>query len=164
MSDASGTVGESFELGVITGDNPWQPFQKTVEIPAGAVSAWFEVQMNKTYGKFSIDELSAAYVETSRQAVASVTALKLATTAPGNMFFPHDKVQFTVTAECATPLPGSTGEVVCVLKDYWGAELSEPVKIRARGNRQSREGRQGEVRLQGHPRLERCETRRGQVL
>ena len=132
--DGADKVVQSFELGIITGTNSWQPFTKRVELPSGSVAARFTATLNKTYGKFSIDELSAAAVATTRRAQANVTALKFSAAAInsnvlGHLFLPADKVQLQVSAESVRPLPESAGEVSCVLKDYWGAELTASLKV-----------------------------------
>ena len=61
---------------------------------------------------------------------AAVAALKFSSKVLGHMFKPEDKVVLDITAECTKPLPEQYRTVVCVLRDYWGAEFSEPINVK----------------------------------
>jgi hypothetical protein len=139
--NAAGQVLDSIELGVATGTSAWQVYRKTVELPAGAVAARFRVEMNKTVGAFSVDDLSATPQTVAGSAPASVAVLKFGTAALGNLFFPQDHVQFDVSVECLRPLPDSAQEVLCVVKDYWGAEYTDPIRVKLAPAGQTGKGR-----------------------
>lgn len=125
-SDAEGRAIARTELAVITGDSAWRVFRKRTELPAGAVSARFVVRMEKSHGEFFADELGAAY---AGPVLRTVAAIKLASAAVGNLFRPGEPLRFDLTVECVKPLPPEHRVATCTLRDYWGAEFSEPVAV-----------------------------------
>ena len=151
LADAGGKVLDNIEVGIFTA-NKWEAIKKRVDLPKGVTTARFEIQLNKTYGKFSVDELSASYLAPSARANAAVAALKFSSKVLGNMFKPEDKVALDITAECTRPLPEQCREVVCVLRDYWGAEFSEPIKVKlekATGGAGGKKAYKGSLDLSG---------------
>ncbi len=128
--DGAGKVIDTNEFLLITKQNGWKEFKKVVDIPKNANSARFRIVMNKTYGKFSIDEMAASFVSASPKQNAIFSAVKFASKAMGNMFFPGDKITFDVTVECTKAWPAETKDVICTVTDYWGAEYSEPIKVK----------------------------------
>ncbi|HBC85838.1 MAG TPA: hypothetical protein DCZ94_02675 [Lentisphaeria bacterium] len=128
--DSGGKVIDTNEFFLITKQNGWNEFKKLADIPKNATSARFKIVMNKTYGKFSIDELSAAYVSASPKQNSIFSAIKFASKSLGNMFYPEDKIIFDVTVECTKAWPAETKDVTCFIKDYWGAEYADPIKVK----------------------------------
>ncbi len=128
--DASGKVLDKTEFAIIYGKNEWKLFKKSVEIPEGAVTARFRTVMNKTNGKFNIDDLSAKYLYPSPKSRSIFAAIKFSSESLGNIFYPGDKLAFEVIVECRKEWAQENHELSCVISDYWGAEYSEPVKIR----------------------------------
>ncbi|HCE46337.1 MAG TPA: hypothetical protein DET40_22555 [Lentisphaeria bacterium] len=128
--DSSGKVIDKAEFAIIYGKSEWKLFKKNVEIPDGAATARFKVVMNKTYGKFSIDDLSAKYVSPSPNSNSIFSAIKFSSDSLGNIFYPGDKLSFNVIVECRKDWQAENREVSCVISDYWGAECSEPMKIK----------------------------------
>ncbi|HBC85821.1 MAG TPA: hypothetical protein DCZ94_02580 [Lentisphaeria bacterium] len=128
--DSSGKVLDKDEFAIIYGKNEWKLFKKNVEIPEGAATARFRIVMNKTYGKFSIDDLSAKYLYPSPKSRSIFSAIKFSSESIGNIFYPGDKTAFNVIVECRKDWAQENREVSCVISDYWGAEYTEPVKIK----------------------------------
>ncbi len=150
LIDADGrSIGRN-ELAVITGDSPWRVFRKRVELAADATSARFVVRMEKTYGEFHADAFSAVYAGPS---LKTVVAIKFASTAVGNLFFPGAPVRFELTVECVKPLLGTHRVATCVLRDYWGAEFSDPIPVALSDAGKTASGRgayRGTLDLTGH--------------
>jgi hypothetical protein len=97
-------------------------------LPTGASQARFRVQLNKTYGSFWLDDLSASPLSI-QPIVPRVERVLLATDAVGNLFFPGDPVRFRVTVEAVEPLDPAQQVVRYSLRDYWGAEQFSPAEI-----------------------------------
>lgn len=114
------------ELGITTGDSPWRVFKKQVELGSDAVEARFVIRLEKTYGVFHADDISAVY---AGPVLKTVAAIKFATAAVGNLFLPDEPLHFDITVECFKPLPADQRVAVCVLRDYWGAEFSDPLPV-----------------------------------
>lgn len=149
--DASGKTLEKSELGVITGTSSWQTFRKRLELPAEAASARFVLSLEKSYGDFSADDLSAAY---AGPVLKTVTAIKFASAAVGNLFLPDQLLRFSVTAECTVPRPEAERVVTCVVRDYWGAEFTPPLRVVLTGTGVTAKGRPaygGVLDLSGQP-------------
>ena len=140
LLDAAGKTLDNVELGIFTA-NKWQLLKKRLDIPRGVAAARFNILLNKTYGKFSVDELSASYVSASARANASVSAIKFSSQVLGNLFKPDEKVQLDIAVECGKALPESAQQIVCVLKDYWGAEFSEPIKLKLEKAGKNKQGK-----------------------
>lgn len=117
--DAAGAVRERFEIAIITGDSPWKTFRKRLELVGGAASARFSVSMEKTWGEFAVDELSAVFAGPS---LRTVTGIRFASAAVGNLFLPEQPLRFRVTAVCTRPRPAALRTATCIVRDYWGAE------------------------------------------
>ncbi len=141
--DGAGKKLNRFEIAIATGDSSWKSVKKRMEIPAGASFGRFELTVNKTYGTFGVDDLSASYVSPSARANASVKALKIASKALGNLFQPGDAVQFDISVECSKPLPEAAREAVFTIRDYWGAELAAPRKVKLEKNAGTAKGIRG---------------------
>ena len=94
--DASGAVVTRIELAVATGHDAWRLHRKTVETMADVVAGRFVIRLEKTYGEFHVDELAAAYLGPS---LRTVSAIKYATKAVGNLFFPGDPLRLTPLAK-----------------------------------------------------------------
>lgn len=137
--DAAGQSVARVELAVITGDSPWKVFRKRVELPSAAATARFVARMEKTYGAFHADEFAAVYVGPVLRAVAAV---KFASSAVGNLFLPENPVRFDVTVECVKALPKEQRVATCVVRDYWGAEHSEPIAVPLTDAGRTEQGRQ----------------------
>jgi len=120
MLDAAGEVKERDEIAIITGDRGWTPFRKRIELPDGITAARFTITMEKTWGEFAVDDLTATFVGPS---LRTVSAIAVASEAVGNLFLPEQPLRFTVSARCRRARATSERMVLCTVRDYWGAEF-----------------------------------------
>ncbi len=129
--DRAGRLLETIPIGIGYGNEDWQQSSKTIVLPKTASQARFRVQLNKTYGSFWLNDLSAAplSVQPMEQRIERVL---LATDAVGNLFLPGDKINFKVTVEASKPLPTEQQAVSYSIRDYWGAEQIAPGKVTLR--------------------------------
>jgi len=126
--DRGGQRIELMPLGIGYGNTDWQPMSHTVTLPRGAAQARFRVQLNKTYGSFWLDDVSAAPLSTP-PIVQRIERVRLATDALGNLFLPGDDVRFCVTVEAIEPLDKSQQRLRYSVRDYWGAAQVPPGEI-----------------------------------
>ncbi|MBM4017511.1 MAG: hypothetical protein FJ288_04140 [Planctomycetes bacterium] len=117
----AGGVLETIPVAIGYGDKEWQATSGTVVLPPGTAKARVRVQLNKTYGSFWLDDLSASPVSAG-PIERRIERVLLATDAVGNLFFPGDKVAVKVTVEAAKPLRQAEQTVRYSVRDYWGAE------------------------------------------
>ncbi|MCL4202310.1 MAG: hypothetical protein KJ000_07430 [Pirellulaceae bacterium] len=126
--DRGGRLQETIPVGIGFGSQDWQTVSVPATLPNGASQARFRVQLNKTYGSFWLDDLSASPL--SIQPIAPrVERVLLATDAVGNLFFPGDPVRFRVTVEAVEPLDPAQQVVRYSVRDYWGAEQFSPGEV-----------------------------------
>ena len=118
--DRGGTLIETIPVGIGYGKADWQVVSQPATLPRGAAQARFRVQLNKTYGSFWLDDLSASPLST-QPIVQRVERVLLATDAVGNLFLPGDKVRFQVTVQAVEPLEKTQQVVRYSVRDYWGA-------------------------------------------
>ena len=123
-----GAVLESLPVRSIFGKANWRSFTKRVELPKGTAKARFTVGLNKTYGTFLADELSAAHVVPAEAVEQRVDRILIATKRQGNLLLPEDKPVVHLTVEAFKPLPEAERTVTCTLRDYWGAEQAAPAR------------------------------------
>jgi hypothetical protein len=123
--DRAGSAIETIPVGIGFGKADWQVVSQPVALPRGASQARFRIQLNKTYGSFWVDELSASPLST-QPIVQRVERILLATDAVGNLFLPGDKVRFNVTVEAVEPLEKSQQVLRYSVRDYWGAVQLPP--------------------------------------
>lgn len=126
--DANGKVIDKHEVRVISGKKPWKEFRQRYEIPEEAATGRFRIKMNKTWGKFTIDNLYAAF-----QCPAPKTLFKAVKIKPktySGMFYPGEKIIFDITAECSEEWKDDNTEAVVTITDYWGAEQLDPIKVK----------------------------------
>jgi len=126
--DRGGRVLETLPLGIGYGKGDWQVAAKPVEISPGAAAARFHVRLNKTYGSFRLDDLSAARLS-AKPIERRIERVLLATAAVGNLFLPGDDVAFDVTVEAVKPLSEGERVVRHSVRDTWGAEQLPPGEV-----------------------------------
>ena len=125
VHDRGGKQIETIPIGIGFGTADWQVVSTSSHPPARRVPGQIPVQLNKTYGSFWLDELSAAPLST-QPIVQRVERVLLATDAVGNLFLPGDKVRFHVTVEAVEPLEKNQQLVRYSVRDYWGAPQLPP--------------------------------------
>lgn len=126
--DRGGASIETIPVGIGYGKADWQVVSSPVMLPQGASQARFRVQLNKTYGSFWLDELSASPLSV-QPIVPCVERVLLATDAVGNLFLPGEKVRFDVTVEAVERLEKAQQVVRYSVRDYWGAEQLPPGEV-----------------------------------
>ena len=127
--DRVGALLETISVGIGYGQMDWQVSSKPVVLPAGASKARFRIQLEKTYGSFWLDELSASPLSIG-PVERRIERILLATDAVGNLFLPGDTVAFNVTVEAVKPLLAEQQVMQYFLRDYWGAEQIQPAEVR----------------------------------
>ncbi|MEZ0387483.1 MAG: hypothetical protein ACAI34_10475, partial [Verrucomicrobium sp.] len=127
--DRSGKLLDRLVLADVYGKREWKPIKATVDLPAGAAQARFQVQLNKTWGQLHIASLSAACLSPMGKKDDRISRVLFATAQLGNLLFPQDSRVVTVTVEATKPLTESQSKITCVVRDYWGAEQAEPVDL-----------------------------------
>lgn len=124
--DAAGKVLRSVPLAEVYGRHTWQPVSRTVELPPGARTARFQVQVNKASGQFWVDDLSAAYLAPAPRRDNRVERVLFSTAQLGNLLYPEDPRTVEVTVRALKPLKPAQLAVSWEVRDYWGAEQTKP--------------------------------------
>lgn len=127
--DAGGNVVDRLAVAEVFGKHDWQPATQRVEVPKGSMSARFQVQLNKTYGTFWLDDLSAAYLAPPARRDDRISRLLFATARLGNLLFPDDPRRVDLTVEARKPLRDDQRAVSYVVRDYWGSEQAKPATV-----------------------------------
>lgn len=119
--NAAGAVVETIPVDIGFGKTDWKTVSKQVTLPAQAAQARFRVSLEKTYGEFKVDDLSAARL--SVQPIQQrVERIMIASKAVGNLFLPDEPAAFQVTVHASSPLPTADQKLRYAVRDYWGAE------------------------------------------
>src|SRR5207245_2460441 len=105
--DSAGQVVERFTVAEVFGQHDWLRSSQRVHIPKGAATARVQAQLNKTYGRFWIDELAASYLAPSPRKDDRIVRVLFATAQLGNLLFPNDPRTVSVTVETRKPLRDS---------------------------------------------------------
>ncbi|OWK46532.1 hypothetical protein [Fimbriiglobus ruber] len=124
--DAAGKVVERITLAEQFGKRDWQPIKKQVDLPKGVTAARFQVRLDKTHGRFWLDDLSAAYLAPAPRKDDRISRLLFSTARLGNLLFPDDPRRVNVTVEATKPLRDEQLAMTWEVRDYWGAEQSRP--------------------------------------
>ena len=127
--DGADKVIDRITLADTFGMHPWSAIDKRVELPRGVVSARIHVQLNKSWGSFWVDSISASYLAPSPRRGDRVSRILFASAQLGNLLFPTDSRKFQVTVEAHKPLRDDQHTLTCVVRDYWGAEQIRPLQV-----------------------------------
>ncbi|HYW79325.1 MAG TPA: hypothetical protein VE890_07085, partial [Thermoguttaceae bacterium] len=119
---------ETIPVGIGYGTQDWQQVSQSIRLPEGTRRARFRIQLNKTYGTFWVDDLSASPM-TVGPTEQRVERILLASDAVGNLFFPGDPVVVRATVEARKPLREDEQQMHYSLRDYWGAEQIPPGRV-----------------------------------
>ncbi len=111
------------------GARAWERFHKQVEAPKGAQAARFTVRLNKTWGRFWCDDLSAAYLAPASPKDDRISRLLFSTAQLGNLLLPSDPRRVDLTVETRRLLKDCQRTVSYVVRDYWGAEQTQPATM-----------------------------------
>jgi len=127
--DTSGKSLEKFTIADVYGPKPLTEISKSLELPKGAVTARFVAQLNKTWGSFWIDNVTAGFLAPAAGKQNNVSRILFSTAQLGNLLFPEDPRNVAITVQTSKPLPANH-EITCVVRDYWGAEQIPPVSLK----------------------------------
>ncbi|MCE0484729.1 MAG: hypothetical protein LV479_10890 [Methylacidiphilales bacterium] len=125
--DASGKVINEITISDVFGKNGWNSFGGQFEIPQGTVSSRFHILLDKTYGQYWVDALSATYLQPAPH--HHIDRLVFSTVALGNLLYPTDSRIVTLTTKGPDELAPEEQVVHFVIRDYWGAEQIKPVDV-----------------------------------
>jgi hypothetical protein len=150
--DAGGAVLERTVLADPFGKRPWQLSRKRLAISAKVAAARFTAKLNKTIGRFRVDELSATPVLDERKPSA-VERIVIKAPPLGNLFKPGDPRTFTVTVEATRELAEAERVVTWTVRDYWSAEQAPAatVTVAAAGRNKDRFRYTGGIDCAGIP-------------
>jgi len=88
--DASGAVSERFIVAEVFGRNDWNDSSKVVDIPSGADAARIRIQLNKTWGRLNVDQLSVAQLAPAPLREDTIDRILFSTVQLGNLLYPED--------------------------------------------------------------------------
>lgn len=125
--DDAGKELRKFEYLVTNGTHGWQPTSERLVLPPGTAAARFRIELKKTWGSVSFDNLSAAFVEPAKTSIFG--AIKLKARAYAGLFYPGDDVIYDVTIAAEDSWPEAQRELTATITDYWGAEQMTPVTV-----------------------------------
>ena len=128
--DADGKTVERIAVADVFGEQARKKTGKRVEVPKGAVTARFQLQLNKTYGTFSVKDLSAVFVAPPSRKDDRISRVLFSTAQLGNLLFPDDPRRVGVEVETTKPLEENQRTVSCLVRDYWGAEQMQPAMLK----------------------------------
>jgi hypothetical protein len=126
--DAAGKVLERTEIADPFGKRTWALARKRLVVPEAAVSARFSMRLNKTIGRFRVDELTAKPVADARKPSA-VNRIVFRSAPVGNLFKPEDPRTFTITVESTRELAESERILTWSVRDYWSAEQAPAATV-----------------------------------
>ncbi len=107
----------------------WKSVSQRIELPNGTSAARFLIQLNKTYGRFDFDDLSASMLAPPPRRDDRIAKLLFSTARLGNLLFPEDPRKVDITVECRKPLRDDQHTLNYVVRDYWGAEQIQPATV-----------------------------------
>ncbi|MEZ5300901.1 MAG: hypothetical protein R3F11_09655 [Verrucomicrobiales bacterium] len=151
--DAGGKIAERMTVAEVFGRRGWERFEKIVELPEGTAAARIALRLNKTYGSFFADEVTAAFLAPAALQDDRIERVLFSTEALGNLLLPGDRRKIGIEVRARKPLRADQRSVACVVRDYWGAEHSEPMAV-ALGDPQKVDGGllyRGDLDLGGAP-------------
>ncbi len=117
--NADGQVIDRIPVTVRGGQTEWETVTKAIELPSTAVSARMHIEFQKTYGTYSIDDLSVRRLQV-QPPEPIVRDIRIGSDATGNLFLPEEKLQFQLTVNTSKPLTPHDQIARCVVKDFRG--------------------------------------------
>ncbi len=127
--DATGKVIDRLPLFEFYRESAWKISTKRVELPKGVAAARFQTQLNKSYGQFWLDDLSASYLAPSPRKDDRIARLLFSTAQVGNLLFPADSRSIGITVEAHKPLRDTQRHLTYTVRDYWGAPQTQPQTV-----------------------------------
>ena len=126
MYNSKGRQIDDETLGIATKPQDWFTIKKTISIPPGVTDIRFEASMEKTWGKFWIDDIDLTIVFAATSKSHRISKILLKPPVLGNLFYPGDKPYMDVEIEARATLAKTQEKVEYVVKDYWGNNLNAP--------------------------------------
>ncbi len=150
--DAGGKIIDQVVLADTYGKHPWQLSRQRLAISNRAAKARFTVRLNKTIGRFRVDELGAKPV-IDEDKVSAVNRIVFSSPQLGNMFKPEDPRILTLTVESTRELNDAERILTWTVRDYWSAEQApaETVTVTANGKNKDRFRYTGSIDLAKMP-------------
>lgn len=109
------------------GKLPRRVSTKVVELPTATTAGRFVVRLDKTYGRFEVDDLTVTRLAPAPRKDDRVQRLLFATSRLGNLWYPDDPRTVSVRVEAKKPLAGSL--LTFEVRDYWGARQAPPATV-----------------------------------
>ncbi|MBI1246581.1 hypothetical protein GC197_01910 [bacterium] len=125
VMDQQGKLLATLPVAIGCGQHDWSQVSRLVTLPQQAASAQWEVRLNKTYGSFSVDDLSATRLLV-QPAAPRVESIRIASQATGNLFYPGDDVEFQIRVPTAKPLSAEDSRLQLEVRDYRGNVVLQP--------------------------------------
>ncbi len=137
LLDGAGKIVQTVALVDTFGQRNWTPVSKTIEVPKGVTTARFQARINKAFGQFYVDEVSASYLAPAPKKDNRIARLYFDTPQMGNLILPTEPRIFKVTLEAIKPLRDNQKNIACEVRDYWGAEQTKglPVALESKGKK-----------------------------
>jgi hypothetical protein len=120
--DRNGMVIERVPVADAFGKKDWQEVKTIVDFPEGISTARFQIQLDKTYGEFWVDDIKASYLAPMLRRDDRISRLLFSTARLGNLLFPEDSRKIGVTVEAGKELGRNQMSLSYVVRDYWGSE------------------------------------------
>ncbi|MFT5105255.1 MAG: hypothetical protein ACI9UA_000874 [Pseudoalteromonas tetraodonis] len=120
--DQSGKVIERIPVAEVFGKRDWKEVERLVDLPEGTVNARVHTQLNKSYGKFEIDDIKVSYLAPKLRRDERISRLLFSTARLGNLLFPEDSRIVDVRVEARKALRDNQLELTYEVRDYWGSE------------------------------------------
>lgn len=121
--DINGKPLESFELNrCTTKEASLQSVSREIRLPDGTAKARFMIDMVKTHGTYTVDQLSFSFIKPVENTEDLIERIVIKSDALGNLFMPQDKLAFDVTLMAKRPLSEANRQLDWHVVDYWGIE------------------------------------------
>ena len=130
--DGAGAVLEGTTLVDETGGGQWKAFSRQVKFPRGTAAARFAAAFFKTHGSCDVDALTAAPLQAEAEADI-VERIVIGSAAVGNLFLPEEEVAFDLEVRTERPLPAGGRAAEVAVRDYWGAEQADALRVALEG-------------------------------
>jgi hypothetical protein len=136
--NSGGGVVDTVRVASTRKESNWTAADKRITVPRGVTDGRFVATINKTTGKFWVDELSASYLAATPRKDNRISAIMFNTAQMGNLLLPTDSKKVTVTVVAKKPLTADQMTATWTVRDYWGAEIAPSQKVTL-----SKKGRDG---------------------
>ena len=135
--DSTGQTRETFTVADLFGKTDPARIETIADFSEKTRSARFRIRQEKAEGEFRIGHLSAVFLAPPLRQENRVERLLFSTAQLGNLLFPEDPREISLTVEARKPLPIDQRGVTCVVRDYWGSEQTEPARVELSGPEKS---------------------------